>query len=104
MIGQPQLNPRDAIVEDLNRKLEQFFGTGGMVQEVAQGATGERFGFGATGHQNRLRAERARLAPAVREQADKGLNPTQIGTALSMRAQRVLMIATENNIEIRGKP
>ncbi|MCD9572181.1 MULTISPECIES: hypothetical protein [Pseudomonas] len=104
MIGQPQQSPRDAIIDDLNRKLDQFFGSGGTVQEVAQGATGERFGFGATGHQGRLRAERARLAPAVREQADKGLNPTEIGTALSMRAQRVLMIATENNIEIRGRP
>ena len=104
MIGQPQQNPRDAIVEDLNRKMEQFFGAGGKVQEFAQGATGEKFGFGATGHQDRLRAERARLAPAVREQAEKGLNPTEIGTALSMRVQRVLMIAAENNIEIRGRP
>ncbi|WP_377706260.1 hypothetical protein ACFMKY_18085 [Pseudomonas protegens] len=104
MIGQPQQSPCDAIIDDLNRKLEQFFGDGGMVHEVAQGATGERFGFGATGHQDRLRAERARLAPAAHEQADKGLDPTQIGTALSMRVQRVLMIANENNIEIRGKP
>lgn len=104
MIGNLQPNPRDAIIEDLNRKLDQFFSKGGASQQIAQGATGEKFGFGATGHQDRLRAERARLAPAVREQADKGLNATQIGTALSMRVQRVLMIATENNIEIRGRP
>lgn len=104
MIGQPQQNPRDAIVEDLNRKLEQFFGSGGKAQEVAQGATGEKFGYGATGHQERLKAERARLAPEVRKHAENGLDPAQIGAAMSMRVQRVLMIATENNIVIRGRP
>lgn len=104
MIGQPQPNPRDAIIEDPNRKLDQFFSCGGAAQQIAQGTTGEKFGYGATGHQERLRAERARLAPEVRKHADRGLNATQIGTAMSIRVQRVLMIAAENNIQIEGVP
>ncbi|AQT10324.1 hypothetical protein H78_03659 [Pseudomonas protegens] len=49
MIGQPQQNPRDAIVNELNR-------------QVAQGVSGEKGGFGATAHHERPKAERARLA------------------------------------------
>lgn len=102
MIGQPQPNPRDAIIDDLNRKLDQFFSRGGAAQQVAQGVSGEKAGFGATAHHERLRAERARLAPEVRKHAESGLNATQIGTKMSVRVQRILMIAAENNIPIEG--
>ena len=102
MIGQPQPNPRDALTKELSRQLDQFFGRGGSAQQVAQGVSGEKVGFGATAHHERLRAERARLAPEVRKHAESGLNATQISTAMSVRTQRVLMIAAENNIPIEG--
>lgn len=50
----------------------------------------------------RLRAKRARLAPEVRKHVESGLNATQIGTAMSIPVQRILMIAAENNIQIEG--
>ncbi|WP_235437000.1 hypothetical protein [Pseudomonas fluorescens] len=50
----------------------------------------------------RLRAKRARLGPEARKHTESGLNATQIGTKMSVRVQRVLMIAAENNIQIEG--
>lgn len=50
----------------------------------------------------RLRAKRARLGPEVRMHAESGLDAKQIGTKMSVRVQRVLMIAAENNIPIEG--
>jgi len=100
MIGEPMPHPRDSIIDDLNRKLDQFFGSGGIAQQVAQGVSGEKTGYGPSAHQDRLRTERARLAPEVRKHAENGLNATQIGTAMSIRPKRVQMIAQENGITI----
>lgn len=100
MIGEPMPHPRDSIIDDLNRKLDQFFGRGGVAQQIAQGVSGETMDYSAKGHQERLRIERARLAPEVRKHAESGLNATQIGTAMSIRPKRVQMIAQENSITI----
>lgn len=35
MIGVPMPNPRDSMIDDLNRKLDQFFGTGGTAEPAA---------------------------------------------------------------------
>lgn len=103
MIGVPMSNPRDTIVADLNRQMDAFFGGGGTAQQIAQGVSGEINGYGPSSHQDRLRAERKRLAPEVRKHADKGLTATQIGTAMSIRVKRVQMIAIENGITIGDK-
>ncbi|WP_052506138.1 hypothetical protein [Pseudomonas sp. MRSN 12121] len=97
-------HPRDSIIDDLNRKLDQFFGRGGVAQQIAQGVSGETMDYGAKGHQERLRIERARLAPEVRKHAESGLSSTQIAAAMSIRVKRVQMIAAENSIQIRGLP
>lgn len=35
MIGVPMPNPRESMIDDLNRKLDQFFGTGGEAEPAA---------------------------------------------------------------------
>jgi hypothetical protein len=35
VIGAPMPNPRDSMIEDLNRKLDQFFSTGGKAEPAA---------------------------------------------------------------------
>lgn len=100
MIGHPQPNPRDAIVAELGRQMDDFFGSGGSAQQIAKGVTGETNGCGPSSHQDRLRTERKRLAPEVRKHAEKGLTATQIGAAMSIRVKRVQMIAIENGITI----
>lgn len=35
MIGVPMRNPRDAMIDDINRKIDQFFGAGGKAEPAA---------------------------------------------------------------------
>lgn len=96
MIGVPMPNPRDSIIADLNQKLEQFFGAGKSVQEIASGVSAEMVGYGASAHQDRLKAERAKLAPMVKAQADAGKTVAAAAAELKMRPGRVKLIAHEN--------
>jgi hypothetical protein len=63
MIGQPMPNPRDSIISNLNQQLDQFFGAGRSVQEIASGVTGEKEAMFGTSHSNKLRIERNKQAP-----------------------------------------
>ena len=35
MIGEPMPHPRDSMIDNLNRKLDQFFGAGGKAEPAA---------------------------------------------------------------------
>ena len=72
MIGVPMPNPRDSIIADLNQQMDRFFGSGGEVQQIASGVSAEMVGYGASSHQDRLKAECAKLAPSVKALADAG--------------------------------
>ena len=63
MIGVPMPNPRDSIIADLNQKLDQFFGAGKTVQEIASGVSAEMVGYGASAHQDRLKARARQAGP-----------------------------------------
>ena len=95
MIGVPMPNPRDSIIANLNQKLDQFFGAGKTVQEIDSGVSAEMVGYGASAHQDRLKAERAKLAPMVKAQADTG-KTVAAAAELKMRPGRVKLIAHEN--------
>lgn len=71
MIGIPMPNPRDSIITNLNQQLDQFFGAGKTVQLIASGVSGETSLSGASGHSERLRAERDKLAPMLKALAAK---------------------------------
>jgi hypothetical protein len=99
MIGVPMPNPRDSIIEDLNQKLDHFFGSGRKVQEIASGVSAEGPLTGSTAHHERLRAERDKIAPKVREQAAAGKTAAEAAKALSMHVKRVQLIAQENKFK-----
>ncbi|MGO4003140.1 hypothetical protein ABVN23_18820 [Pseudomonas fluorescens] len=96
MIGVPMPNPRDSIIADLNQQMDRFFGSGGEVQQIASGVSAEMVGYGASSHQDRLKAERAKLAPSVKALADAGKTLAFTATELKMRPARVRLIAHEN--------
>ena len=96
MIGVPMPNPRDSIIADLNQQMDRFFGSGGEVQQIASGVSAEMVGYGASSHQDRLKAERAKLAPMVKAQADAGKTVAAAAAELKMRPGRVKLIAHEN--------
>ena len=99
MIGVPMPNPRDSIIDDLNHKLEQFFGAGKTVQEVASGVSAEMTGFGASAHKDRLRAARDKDAPKVKALADTGKTVVEIARETGILAKRLRLIASENKFK-----
>jgi len=99
MIGEPMPNPRDAIIQDLNQKLDQFFGSGKTIQQIESGVSAEAPFFGTTAHHAKLRAARDKLAPAVRAQAEAGKTASAAAAALKMHVKRVQLIAEENGFK-----
>ncbi|WP_256228490.1 hypothetical protein [Pseudomonas sp. G5(2012)] len=94
-------NPRDSIIEDLNRKLEQFFGAGKSVQEIASGVSAEVSMFG-TSHSNRLRAERDKIAPRLKELADAGVLLNKAASDVGIDHKRARLIARENGFKFKS--
>lgn len=104
MIGVAMPNPRDSLIDDLNRKRDQFFGAGRSVQEIAPGVTGEKDAIFGTSHSNRLRIERDKLAPRLKELAEAGKTVIEAAKDMGMETKRARLIARENNIKFPGPP
>jgi predicted polyphosphate/ATP-dependent NAD kinase len=103
MIGAPMPNPRDSIIANLNQQLDQFFGAGRTVQEIAAGVTGEKEGMFGTSHSNKLRIERNKQAPRLKELA-AGKTVIQAAKDMGMETKRARLIARENDIKFQGPP
>lgn len=99
MIGVPMANPRDSIIEDLNQKLEQYFGAGKTVQQIAHGVSADAPVFGTTTHGNKLRAERDKIAPKLKELAEAGMPIAKAAKECGMEAKRARLIARENGFK-----
>jgi hypothetical protein len=99
MIGQPMPNPRDSIIADLNHRMDQFFGAGNTVQLIASGVSGESSLSGASGHSERLRAERDKLAPMLKALAATGITSSAAATQTRIRQKRIELIARENGFK-----
>jgi hypothetical protein len=97
-------NPRDSLIVDLNRKLDQFFGAGRSVQEIAPGVSGERELMFGSSHSNKLKIERDKLSPRLKELADAGKTVIEAAKEMGMEAKRARLIARENNIKFPGPP
>ena len=104
MIGQPMPNPRDSIIANLNQQLDQFFGAGRSVQEIAAGVTGEKDAMFGTSHSNKLRIERNKQGPRLKELAAAGKTVIQAAKEMGMETKRARIIARENNITFPGPP
>jgi DNA invertase Pin-like site-specific DNA recombinase len=100
MIGIPQEDPRKQIIANLSQQIDDFLNRGREVIEVPAGASKEAPFYGATGHTEKLRAKRDRMAPAVRELADKGIAKKGIAKELKLNASTVALILKENKITI----
>jgi len=104
MIGVPMPNPRDSLIDDLNRKLDQFFGAGRAVEEIAPGVSGEKEAMFGTSHSNKLRIERNKQAPRLKELAEAGHTVIEAAKAMGMETKRARLIARENDIKFPGPP
>ncbi|WP_447759276.1 hypothetical protein [Pseudomonas moraviensis] len=88
-------NPRDQLLDNLNQQLDQFFGSGGKAQQIPSGVTGDPK-LASTPHHDRLRVERNKIAPKVRELAEAGKCISETAKTLRMHVKRVALIASEN--------
>ncbi|MCU1776189.1 hypothetical protein [Pseudomonas sp. 14P_5.3_Bac1] len=104
MIGVPMPNPRDAIIDDLNRQLDAFFGAGKSAQVIPNGVGVDGPFNGTTAHHERLRKERDKLAPAMRAEAAKGVVASVAAKNLGMYIKRVTLIAQENGFKFVDTP
>lgn len=104
MIGEPMPNPKDSIIANLNQQLEAYFGAGKTVQQVASGVSAEAPFFGTTAHHEKLRAQRDKLAPAVRAEAAKGVIASVAAKSLGMHIKRLKLIAEENGFKFADTP
>ena len=98
MIGVPMPDPRDEIIQSLNQKMDQFFGAGKTVQDIASGVSAEVSMFGSS-HSNKLRAERDKVAPKLKELAEAGTPVAQAAKECGMEAKRARLIARENGFK-----
>lgn len=104
MIGVPIPNPKDAVIADLNRQMDAYFGAGKGVQEIAQGVTGVKDGTYGGGHSSRLRAERDRLAPDLKQLAERGTSIKEAAAAIGIDHKRARLIARENGFKFADTP
>ena len=104
MIGEPMPDPRDSIIANLNQQLEAYFGAGKSAQQIAAGVSAKAPFFGTTTHQVKLRAERDKLAPAVRAEAAKGVIASVAAKSLGMHIKRLKLIAEENGFKFADTP
>lgn len=104
MIGVPMPNPRDSIIENLNQQLEAYFVAGKSIQVIPSGVSADAPFFGSTSHQEKLRAQRDKLAPAVRAEAAKGVVASVAAKNLGMHIKRVTLIAQENGFKFADTP
>jgi dihydroxyacetone kinase len=104
MIGVLMHHPRDCIISNLNEQLDQYFVAGKKVEQVAPGVSGEREAVFGTSHVSKLRAERDKLAPGLKELATIGKTVIQAATEMGMATKRARLIARENRITFPGPP
>ena len=104
MIGVPMPNPRDSIINDLNKQLDAFFGAGNAVQEVAPGVSGEVGGPIKSARSNKLRTERDKIAPKLKQAVDSGAPLHQACLAAGVDYKRARLIARENGFKLPSNP
>lgn len=104
MIGVPMADPRQAVIADLNRQMDAFFGAGKKAQVIPSGIGANTPAISVNAHQERLRAQRDKLAPAVRAEAAKGITANEAAKALKMHVKRVTLIAQENSFRFAESP
>lgn len=92
------LAPREAIVAALEAQKEQFFAAGHTVQQIQPGVSGLNAPRVGDAHYQHLQKERAKLAPALRQLAQKGVTINAAALALNIKTVRAQMIARENGI------
>ena len=104
MIGEPMPDPRRSIIDNLNQQMEAFFGSGNKAQEIAPGVSGEVGGPIKSTRSNKLRVERGKIAPKLKQAVDSGASLHQACLAAGVDYKRARLIARENGFKLPSNP
>lgn len=104
MIGEPMPDPRCSIIDDLNKQMAAFFGAGNKAQEIAPGVSGEVGGPIKSTRSNKLRVERDKIAPKLKQAVDSGASLHQACLAAGIDYKRARLIARENGFKLPSNP
>ncbi|MGI4841069.1 MAG: hypothetical protein ACRYF9_26060 [Janthinobacterium lividum] len=99
IVGQPLPDPRTAVIRELSSQIDSFFAAGGRMQHIAPGASSETCGAGMASHQQKLRAERDKLAPTAHYLFEQGKTLHEAAEAMGIATKRMKLIAKENGIK-----
>jgi hypothetical protein len=103
MIGVPMANPRNTVIADLHRQMDAFFGAGNKAEQIASGVSGEVGGPIKCARSNKLRTERDKLAPELKQLAESGTSINK-AAALGIDHKRARLIARENGFKFTDSP
>lgn len=78
-----------------------FFASGGRARIIPAGVSGDPK-LASTPHHDRLRVERNKIAPKVREMAEAGKTIGETAKALHMHVKRVALVASENGFKFNS--
>lgn len=104
MIGVPMPDPRDSIIAELNARMDAFFGAGNQAQEIAPGVSGEVGGQIKSTRSSKLRVERDKIAPKLKQAVDSGATLHQACLAVGVDYKRARLIARENGFKLPDNP
>ena len=104
MIGVSMPNPKDAVIADLNRQMDAFFGAGNSVEEIASGVSGEKGGPIKSTRSEKLRAVRDKIAPRLKRLVDEGYSLHEACLEAGIDYKRARLIASENNFKLPSNP
>ena len=104
MIGEPMPDPRRSIIDNLNQQMEAFFGSGNKAQEIAPGVSGEVAGPIKSTRSNKLRTERDKIAPRLKQLVDSGATLHQACLEVGVDYKRARLIARENGFKLPSNP
>jgi len=104
MIGEPMPNPKDALIADLHRQMDAFFGAGNKAQQIDSGVTGEVNGPIKSTRSIKLRGARDKDAPRLKELAEAGLSAIEAAKEMGTDSKRARLIAQENGFKFADTP
>nr|WP_218170915.1 hypothetical protein [Pseudomonas yamanorum] len=97
-------NPKDAVIADLHRQMDAFFGAGKKAEQIASGVSGEVGGPIKSTRSIKLKAARDKDAPKLKELADAGLSAIEAAKEFGTDSKRARLIAQENGIKFADSP
>lgn len=96
-VGHPLPDPRLAVIHTLSAQIDSFFAAGNRVQHIPSGVSSDSAGVMAS-HQQKLRAERDKLAPTATYLSGQGMTMHDAAVAMGIATKRLKLIAKEHSL------